>query len=257
MKLLYEARANPRAFSSVTRSSALHLAAENHAALEVVELLLAWRASTDAVDSVGNTALALACSGGNTDVVLALLATNARVNMQNTDTSSALNGATAMHLACYNGYAKLVKPLFEAKADLTIRDENGATALHFACYKGYADVLQALLDCNDDVNVQTKRGRSPLHHAATNGHLSTVQLLLSAKADLQCLDVVNKATALHGACDRGHVDVVRVLVEERAHVHVRDNNGDTPFSLACKAGREVVANFLRQHDSANKFFKIL
>jgi ankyrin repeat protein len=86
-------------------------------------------------------------------------------------------------------------------------DEEGKTALHYVCENGWAttcDAMTMLLEfC--DVNISDKRGKTALHYAVEHRWYKNVDFLLTKSADAS----------------------------------IRDNDGNTPYALACHSDRSL------------------
>ena len=117
-------------------------------------------------------------------------------------------GATSLMLAAFGGHGEAVSSLLRASAavGLTLhhtRDgSSGPAALHLACCAADATAgarcVQLLLDAKACVNGATSAGLTPLHFAVANGHAASCEALVA-----------------HGAW-----------------VQTRDDNGDSPCTLA-------------------------
>ena len=90
---LLKAGVNPDKSSTVTENTALHLSAYNNQ-IEVVKVLLKWKANPNAQDWNENTPLHEASERGHTEVITILLAAN---NIDITITNE--NGKTARDVA--------------------------------------------------------------------------------------------------------------------------------------------------------------
>ncbi|XP_074836239.1 KN motif and ankyrin repeat domain-containing protein 2 isoform X2 [Carettochelys insculpta] len=87
----------------------------------------------------GQTALMLAVSHGRLDVVQALLACGADVNLQDAD------GSTALMCACEHGHAQIARLLLAAPACCVgLADHDGSTALSIALEAGHKDIAAML-----------------------------------------------------------------------------------------------------------------
>lgn len=101
---------------------------------------------------------------------------------------------------CYSamgGGGAVLRRVLAAGADPSERDENGDTALHHAVVFS-AELCDILLDAGVDVNVASDVGARPLHWAVVHASNTVLKLLLARGAD----------------------------------PNARDNDGNTPLSLA-------------------------
>jgi ankyrin repeat protein len=89
---------------------------------------------------------------------------------------SSVSGDTPLHFASRHGHTDIVQALLASNADVNAaRTQNRETALYLACKNGKTDIVQALLDSNADVNMKDDDGNKPLHVACRKGHTDVVQ----------------------------------------------------------------------------------
>ena len=70
-------------------------------------------------------------------------------------------------------------------APVNWKDSNGSRAIHLACYNNRADIVKVLLEYKAEVNVQTDNLDTPMHIACQRGSMSCAKLLLATrKCDL-------------------------------------------------------------------------
>ncbi|XP_048346102.1 KN motif and ankyrin repeat domain-containing protein 2 isoform X2 [Sphaerodactylus townsendi] len=107
----------------------------------------------------GQTALMLAVSHGRQDMVHALLASGADVNVQDDD------GSTALMCACEHGHAEIICLLLATEGcDVTLADHDGSTALSIALEAGQNDItvmLHAHLNRTRSKSVGTTKQEKP------------------------------------------------------------------------------------------------
>ncbi|CAK4719600.1 unnamed protein product [Aphanomyces euteiches] len=102
----------------------------------------------NAQDKNGSSALFLAASSGNTEVVRTLMEASAAVDLECADRK------TALHVASENGHHATVK-LLVRKAKVNLQDKNGYVALHLAAGNGHLQVVQELLAASADPSIMT------------------------------------------------------------------------------------------------------
>ncbi|RXG54558.1 Tyrosine-protein kinase shark [Armadillidium vulgare] len=93
-------------------------------------------------------------------------------------------GQTALHIACTKGNLELVRLLLEANANVDVRDQDGMTPLQHACRHNYPSIVHLLIT-EGKANLQLRipvTGEVALHEAASCGSLECVKLLLSFHA---------------------------------------------------------------------------
>jgi len=165
----------------------------------------------------GQTALHLACSAGRIEAVRVLLELSCDVDMLDIEKRGAL------HAASLNGHAEAVQLLLEAKANADPIDKGFASPLHLACTNGETRVVETLLACDaavefHDVKVQ------PLHYAALGGHNTIAQMLLRKQANVDCLTLRDLETPLMLAASRGHTSTVHLLLSNDPAADMRKLN---------------------------------
>jgi ankyrin repeat protein len=172
-----ELRIPINAVVSALRSSPLHLAAK-HGQSEIAYFLIENKASPEAGDANGNTALLCALGANKPDTAAFLIECGCNVIAQNAD------HYTALHLAAKHGHVHLAKDCMAAGLDPNLRTRAGLTALHLAAMESHLDMCFWLIHRPTvDVNVRDNRGFTPLHHAASAGQVELVKLLLSYGAN--------------------------------------------------------------------------
>jgi ankyrin repeat protein len=249
---------------------------------ELVASLLAHGAKADLADAVGNTPLMVAsmkgkldvvklvfeamlraglesglnrkgveekaalhhaAEGGHFDVVAYLLCKQARVDIQDRD------GKTPLMLACEYAPLEVAEMLllFGGKAGEAVkaRDTSSRTALYHAVSSGDEDVVSFLLNKGAQASIRDGAGTTPFMLACEEGHLEAAQMLFDA-TEGQGLEATDNQgeTALHHAATWGHRDVVAFLISKGAQANSRDEQGNTPFMLACQEGHLQVLQML-------------
>ncbi|HEA64703.1 MAG TPA: ankyrin repeat domain-containing protein, partial [Candidatus Aminicenantes bacterium] len=125
-----------------------------------------------------------AISGSHTQVIQALLASGADVNVKD------INGFTPLIGAAATGKMEIVDVLLKHGADPNARSydvrapvygRGKVSALILASISGFADIVQILMDHGANVNAVDDRGDSAIYYSAWHGHTSTVKALLRAQ----------------------------------------------------------------------------
>ncbi|KAK8054800.1 hypothetical protein PG993_000027 [Apiospora rasikravindrae] len=178
--------------------------------------------------STGKTALAIAASRENHEVLRALLQRGAQVNCEDPGVWSPL------YLAVFHGHLENVKILLEhgAEVDARGREYGSPTPLN-AAYSN-PEIVTTLLNHNADINYRSYRG-TVLYRASEGGYFETVHALLSheTKPDLEIefdsweMGHENDSlTPLSAACKYGHTEVMQALLEAGANARHRSRDGD-------------------------------
>ena len=160
---------------------------------------------------------------------------------------------TPIMIACEFKKVDIFKALL-SKANstkLTDIDINGRTAFHHACFNGFSEGIQLFLEqsCDIDLNAKDKNGQTGLIIACEMGHSSTAKLLINDKTiDVNAKDKGSK-TVFISACENGLVDVVALMLEIAFERGIDPNASDgfhnTGFICACYNERFEVANLLK------------
>ncbi|XP_068426861.1 NF-kappa-B inhibitor delta [Clinocottus analis] len=148
-------------------------------------------------------------------------------------------GKTALLVAVTANQPEIVRDLLSLGADINAWDVNGQTALHLAAHYGLPGVLRAILSSRPAVNLEARNfeGMTPLHCAAISHSVTTkalsnsglmmdvglqskaaeklscVQMLLTAGAFLHSQEIKSNKTVLHLAVKEGNIDLVTYLLK--------------------------------------------
>ena len=129
------------------------------------------------------TPLFIACKEGHIDVVKALIAKGADLNLANQ-----YGGITPLLIACKEGYIDVAKALIAGGADLDLAEYGfKTTPLLMACGKGHAEIVIALIDKGANLEKVNYFDATPLYVACRNGHTASAEALLKAGANTDCL----------------------------------------------------------------------
>ena len=89
-----------------------------------------------------------------------------------------------------------------------------------------------------------------IHEAVKRGDLVKIKAMIQANPDLVSSKDADGRTPLHWAAAEGRKEIVVFLLANKADIHAKDNNGETPYDLATTHGD--VAEFLRQNGGKKK-----
>ncbi|OQR90849.1 ankyrin 2,3/unc44 [Thraustotheca clavata] len=258
-------------------TTALHGAVHNHH-LPCVDALLKYGADVNAVDSQGISALEIASSAGDLEMIQVF---NEKASSPLNLLTTAADGTTAMHAAALHGHSDIIVWLIEMQCPVDIPNEMGLTPLYLAAQEGFDAIVQILLDEKADANhISNVDGFTPVMIASQMGHVSVVQMLHENGANIsyQSPDgwdamyvavqnghesvlaylATNSASAtksylnginlLYTAAQEGHLDCVLYLLD---HVHVDVDTpqemGWTPLHIAVLHNQAAIAACLLEH----------
>ncbi len=118
---------------------------------------------------------------------------------------------TCLTYAAHTGNLHAVRVLFDAGAQLEMKDKNQLTALGRAIISQNMEIVQYLISKNANVNTRVQ-GLPALLFAAQKCHLSLFQMLLEAGADRQAMDW-QRNNAFHYAIRCADRRLVQVLTD--------------------------------------------
>jgi len=138
------------------------------------------------------------------------------------------------------------------------KTSEGATALHLAARAGNNEIMaQLLTHCPALIDGETSSGNNVAHFAAGFAVcVSIVELLLDLKPELAKGINQDSNTVLHLLCcfnwtptnssdNDAHVFIEKVWRLNPAALHVINNDGNTPYHLALRAGDEWCVTFFQ------------
>ena len=197
---------------------------------DLAKLLLKSGAKVNVKNREGNDALAVAASMGNVEIVDLLLAYKADPNSRNNYMVSPL-----MH-ASVNGKAAVVKKLINKGAEVNAVDDEGIRLL-YAVKSGDPDTVECLISHKASVNIKAKDSMTPLLMASFDPDARIVKALhdAGAKSHKDFKSDQLKLRLLRAA-SMGNTGSVKRLIAEKADVNARDGLGRTPLYLACWSG---------------------
>jgi ankyrin repeat protein len=227
-------------------------------------LLAAGARPNDVHPDTGQTALIIASTMGNTDIVALLLDNGADPNIRDSNTFTALHAAVrdsdyGTDHASRVTAAATVKVLLAHGADPNVRINQkkqtvralnevsfqGATPLALAAEVNSLDAIKELVKGGADPKIATEQGTTPLMLAVGAGTdvqrtrsleeralaLETAKYLVDLGVDVNAVGQFGW-TALHCATYQGLNDVIELLVSKGAKIDAFDRLGQTPLSIS-------------------------
>ncbi|XP_035216657.1 poly [ADP-ribose] polymerase tankyrase-like isoform X2 [Stegodyphus dumicola] len=227
-----------------------------------LELLISRGISLEETESEGNAALHVAALAGrahNVDLILRHLIasehnkkeTAITVSLQDKQCVNAIDKGnkksyTALHIACREGHADVVRVLIRHKANvdkLTNAQQDKLTPLMFASQKGHLDIVSLLIEHSAQVEMKDKKQRTALTHAVMNGHAHVTSYLLRLGANPNSTDSSGN-TLVHYAAAYGWYFCMKLLIEAGASLNLPNDWKITPLSLAFLKGHMGLVDFL-------------
>ncbi|EFO62664.1 Protein 21.1 [Giardia lamblia P15] len=185
--------------------------------LEMAESLLVQAGATN---KSGRTALMMAASAGNADIVALLIETGKEARKQDSE------GRTALYFAVKGLHYSSIRHLAPYEAGLQKSD--GQTSLMIGAKRGGKTLLE-LLDV--EIGMQSTDGWTALMAAADSGNIEACMHLASREAGLS---MKSGWTALMSAAWNGHLEIVSLLCEREAGM--QKVNGFTALMAAARNG---------------------
>ncbi|XP_077382085.1 NF-kappa-B inhibitor delta isoform X2 [Festucalex cinctus] len=152
----------------------------------------------DAKEHKGKTALLVAVTANQPDIVQDLLSFGADIN------ACDVKGQSALHLAAHDGLPGILQVILSNRpaVNLEARDFEGMSPLHCAAIS-HSATMKASFACGmADANLQAKAAEK----------LSCVEMLLNAGASPLSQEIKSSKTVLHLAVKEGNVNLVRYLL---------------------------------------------
>lgn len=187
----------------------------------------------------GRTALMLAAGEARYELVSALVARGAAINLRND------RGGSALMYAASGGDERSVALLLTRGADVNARARNGWTALTLASARGFDAIVTTLLAHGADPNTADIYGWTALMRAVQAERTKVVRALLrDPRVNLNAADE-NAQTALHHGVAQNAPEIVALLLAHGAKREALDRYGRTPAMIAQAGGHAALVELLR------------
>ena len=237
VKYLLNKEANPRICNN-ERESALTIAAskDDVALLEaLLEALLTDNPDLiDSQDDLGYTMIAVACESGRVGNVKYLLKKEANPRICNNE------GESALTIAASNDNVELLKTLLKDNPDIIYsQDDPGYTMIAVACESGRVENVKYLLKQGANPRICNNKGKSALTIAASKDNVALLETLLAhTNSEINHKDKQG-LTMITSACANGRVENVKYLLKQGADPRICNNEGESALTIA--ASKDDVA----------------
>ncbi|KAL3853729.1 hypothetical protein ACJMK2_017246 [Sinanodonta woodiana] len=222
-----------------TGANILHISAAN-CQLPMVEYLIeTYPFLITQTNNIGTTAVHYAATGGNLQILTALLEKGLDITAQNND------GKNVLHFSAETNHALMIKYLLESCTDLHKHTTKiGRTPLHYAASKGDVSMIEALLQAGSDIHARDNTGANILHLAALNKNISTVHYLLQAYPHLS-QDITNDGhNVLHLCAKGGSISVMELFLQAGLDIKARATCGNNALHQAALSKKLEMVNYL-------------
>jgi ankyrin repeat protein len=244
VELLLSKGANPDIVSGQHYTPLIIAAAMGDAAMPMVELLLAGKASPELAPTTGPNAggspMHIAASKGANTILSRLLAAGAKPK-------ALPNGSTLMHMAAIGGNAETVEIASKNGIPVDCTDSQARTPLHLTALTGNSAVARKLLELGAPVDKRDGEDSTPLMHATLQNKPNVVDLLLKKGANP---DIVVKTgdsilSPLYGAAINGLDPIVKLLLAAGVQADKKVGQFPTAAEMAAHAGHNSTAAILK------------
>ena len=195
---------------------------------EIVKLLLEAGAEVNARDKEGNTPLAMAAQFSHTPETVRLLLDGGAEVDQRIG-----DGVTPLMFAVHElGFPGIVTLLIERGAEVDARSNSGSSPLHRAAQASTKSGYQAYFIYNacDTDDDRVRRGAEDLRKRS----LQITQLLLDTGAQVDARDENGNTPLTVAAKGNVRPEIIQLLIEKGAKVNARNKDGWTPLMIAAR-----------------------
>lgn len=216
--------------------TALILAASNNN-LDIVNLLLEKQANLFSNNKM--SALYAASKNGHIEIVKKLISIGDNINYPIENDNYAIHGAVL------SGNLEIVKLLHINGALMDIENIDGVTPLLLASEKGQIDIVEYLLDnCNVDQNKVNKNNISSLFFSVQNNHYKIVEKLITRGGNINYKSQ-HSYTLLMLATETGSYEITKLLIESGINLDdVTKNEKKSAIYIASFFGHENIVELL-------------
>ncbi|WP_342835741.1 ankyrin repeat domain-containing protein [Candidatus Lucifugimonas marina] len=205
------------------------------------------------------TSLHTAAEKNDVEMARALIARGEDVN-EKEDHYPDGDGDTPLILASYSNSINVARLLVEAGADIDAQNWGKSTALEAAFLNDSLEVARFLME----IGASGVSSETVLHKAALSNSIKIVRLLIDTGADIDArltdLDVswVNNIgnSPLHSAVRGSALDTMRMLIDAGADIQARNDQDETPLSIAAEKRHHKMVDMLIEHGAITDGFDL-
>lgn len=161
--------------------------------------------------------LVAAAKSGSSALAIELLEMKASPNAAEPD------GTTALHWAARINDVNLASKLIAAGANVSAANRYGITPLYLASENGSPEMLDLLLRSGADANATVNLKETALMTASRTGNVDAAKVLLDHGAQIDAREEWHSQTALMWAVAERHPAMVRELIARGADVNAKSN----------------------------------
>lgn len=157
---------------------------------------------------------------------------------------------TALHVAASEGNADVVKHLLLNGAAIHIKDRYDRTPLQEAISNDHHEIIKLLMKCGGHITGSSRSVGESLCGASSRGMIRRLEGYRLAGADLSLQDCSGR-TALHLAALHGNLDVAEYLLKHQVDIDLQDMLGLTALNYAEKGRQSAIIDLLLPSFSQN------
>jgi ankyrin repeat protein len=194
-------------------------------------------------EMAGYSGLLAAATRGHADVIRALVANGADLDVRDA------HDRTPLHVATYGAHHASMRALVAAGADPNALEDDRYDIVTIAAVADDLEALETALSLGARAdNITSPYYGTALIAAAHLGHVEIVRALINAGAPLDHVNnlgwtAVIEAIVLGDGGPR-HVETLKILMRARANLQLADQNGRTPLELARLYGHDTKVQML-------------
>lgn len=197
----------------------------------------------------GKTALGLAVTDHNPEMVKMLLSKGANINHRDEST-----GYTHLMMALNSSQIEMAKLLVSEGADINLKSNGGVTALILAAGNS-KELVELFLANGADINARTETNLGVFTQyvmgiISERVSIDLAELLLKKGADV---DEENShifatgETPLFMAAGEDNEELIKFLIKNGANVNTKSKEGKTPLSIAVEEGHTKIIELLKSN----------
>lgn len=146
-------------------------------------------------------------------------------------------GLTAIHVATTFGNVNVIEALLGYGCRVEEEETWGKRRpLHFAARSGNIFVVKLLLLHNAQVDAKSRNGIQPIHLASRSGSIEVLDVLIGAGAAVDCSDWLGHQPLHCASMVPNQSDVIMHLKRKGADIEAKASDGSRPLRLACTSG---------------------
>ena len=155
---------------------------------------------------------------------------------------------TPLHICSEHENTLIAQDLIRQGAKLDFKDLAGDTPLHNALLLSNDDFAEILIEKDANYCIPNNDGNTALHLAIKSGNTSLIKEMLQHTSKLK-INIMDKEgnTPLILAAAKGNLNVVKLLLEAKAKTNIRNNNGESAYTIAINANYQKIAELISQH----------